>query len=58
MIIYNKNKKRPEAGKVDTDIIGFNISPDDDIEHIIEYLISSLITKCLMEHGTVPEILD
>jgi len=53
MRIYGN--RGPEVAQVDTDMIAFNVSPEE-LEVISEYLVAAIVTRCLMEFGQAPEV--
>ena len=57
MKIFGNQKRVNDVAKIDTDIIGFHVT-DEDIEYVAEYLTAAIVTRCLMEFGETPEILE
>ena len=56
MEIYgNREIDTRGIARVDVDIVAHHVSPDE-AEMIAEYLVSAIVTRCLMEFGQAPEI--
>ena len=55
MRVYG-NKTELDIARVDTDIIAFMVEPEE-VDDIVEYLVSAIIARCVYEFGASPKIL-
>lgn len=54
MEVYG-NQRDFDTARVDTDIVAFHVSPDE-VDDIGDYLVSAIVTRCLLEFGQAPII--
>ena len=55
--MFNKREMTNKTAYIDTDFIAFHVE-EDDVEEIAAYLVSAIVTKCLMEFDQTPEIFE
>ena len=57
MRFYGNKKQILDVAEIDTDIIAFDV-PEDEVEVIVDYLVSAIMTRSIMEFGETPVILE
>ena len=56
MIVFGSQKEHNgDIAYVDTNIIAFHVS-EEESENVGEYLVTAIITRCMMEFGETPEV--
>ena len=50
-------KIEPDIAYIDTEMVAFNVQ-EDQVSAVTDILIVSIGTRCMVEHGIPPEILD
>ena len=54
--MFNRETKY-NAAYVDTEMVAFHVDAEDR-EAVVEYLIATIVTKCVIETGETPDILE
>ena len=54
---FNKRQMNYPTAEIDRDIIAFHVD-DEDRDTVTEYLVAAIVTKCIIQFGETPEILD
>ena len=52
-----KRVMKSTTAYVDTDMVAFHVDKND-VNAIVEYLISAIVTNCLTEFGETPDIIE
>lgn len=57
MYLYGNKPRIEDAAIIDHDVVAFNVS-NEERDEIGEFLIAAIVTRCLMEFGQTPDILE
>ena len=55
--MFKKRETKYNAAYVDTEMVAFHVDAEDR-EAVVEYLLTTIITKCIIEFEETPEILE
>lgn len=55
--MFNKREMQSQTAYIDADFIAFHVE-EEDVEEIATYLVSAIVTKCLMEFNQTPELFE
>ena len=50
-------KMKYDTARIDEDFVAFHVV-EEDVETIVTYLISAIVTKCLVQFEETPEIFE
>lgn len=55
--MFNKREMKNKTAYVDEDFVAFHVE-EEDVETVVTYLVSAIVTKCLVQFEETPEIFE
>ena len=54
---FNQRTMKHNTARIDEDFVAFHVE-EEDVETVVTYLVSAIVTKCLVQFEETPEIFE